>query len=78
VTGGELRLPNLQWKIAAMLLGLDPQALEWLRGTSEWHMTRINDILVNLMKAGERPAGQRVSESANTDPIGASMGAPTI
>ena len=35
---------------------LDPQVLDWLRGKGEGHLTRINDILVNLMEA-ERWAG---------------------
>ncbi len=35
---------------------LDPQVLEWLRGKGEGHLTRINDILTNLMEA-ERRAG---------------------
>jgi uncharacterized protein (DUF4415 family) len=35
---------------------LDPQVLDWLRGKGEGHLTRINDILVNLMEA-ERRAG---------------------
>ena len=29
---------------------------EWLRSKGEGHLTRINDILMNLMEA-ERPAG---------------------
>ena len=30
---------------------LDPQVLDWLRAKGEGHLTRINDILVNLMEA---------------------------
>jgi len=30
---------------------LDPSVLEWLRSKGEGHLTRINDILVNLMEA---------------------------
>jgi len=37
---------------------LDPHVLDWLRGKGEGHLTRINDILVNLMEA-ERHAGSR-------------------
>jgi len=36
---------------------LDPQVLEWLRSKGEGHLTRINDILMNLMEA-ERRAGE--------------------
>jgi hypothetical protein len=28
----------LQWEKPAILLGLDPQALEWLRGKGEGHL----------------------------------------
>jgi uncharacterized protein (DUF4415 family) len=35
---------------------LDPQVLEWLRSKGEGHLTRINDILMNLMEA-ERGTG---------------------
>jgi len=35
---------------------LDPQALDLLSGKGEGHLTRINDILTNLMEA-ERRAG---------------------
>jgi uncharacterized protein (DUF4415 family) len=37
---------------------LDPRVLEWLRSKGEGHLTRINDILMNLMEA-ERRAGTR-------------------
>jgi uncharacterized protein (DUF4415 family) len=30
---------------------LDPSVLEWLRSKGEGHLTRINDILANLMEA---------------------------
>jgi len=33
---------------------LDPQVLNWLRGKGEGHLTRINDILINLTEAGRR------------------------
>jgi uncharacterized protein (DUF4415 family) len=35
---------------------LDPQVLDWLHAKGEGHLTRINDILTNLMEA-ERRAG---------------------
>jgi uncharacterized protein (DUF4415 family) len=37
---------------------LDPQVLDWLRAKGQGHLTRINDILTNLMEA-ERQAGAR-------------------
>jgi uncharacterized protein (DUF4415 family) len=33
---------------------LDPQALDWLRFKGEGRLTRINDILINLMEAKRR------------------------
>jgi len=38
---------------------LDPQVLEWLRSKGEGHLTRINDILVNLMEAERRARPRR-------------------
>ena len=35
---------------------MDVAVLEWLRSKGEGHLTRINDILANLMEA-ERQAG---------------------
>jgi uncharacterized protein (DUF4415 family) len=40
----------------AVSVRLDPEVLDWLRSKSEGHLTRINDILTNLMEA-ERRAG---------------------
>jgi uncharacterized protein (DUF4415 family) len=33
---------------------LDPLVLDWLRSKGEGHLTRINDILSNLMEAERR------------------------
>jgi len=32
-------------------LRLDPRVLEWLKSKGSGHLTRINDILINLMEA---------------------------
>jgi len=45
--------------LGAVSVRLDPQVLEWLRSKGEGHLTRINDILTNLMDA-ERRAGRDV------------------
>ena len=37
---------------------LDPQIIEWLKSKGHGHLTRINDILANLMEA-ERSRGLR-------------------
>jgi uncharacterized protein (DUF4415 family) len=59
LTEGQLarmvRLRPVQRKVAVSVR-LDPQVLDWLRSKGEGHLTRINDILVNLMEA-ERRAG---------------------
>ena len=38
---------------------LDAEVLEWLRGKGEGHLTRINDILLNLMEAERRSGAGR-------------------
>lgn len=38
----------------AVSVRLDPQVLDWLRSKGEGHITRINDILTNLMEAEHR------------------------
>ena len=40
----------------AVSVRLDPQVLDWLRSKGEGHLTRINDILSNLMEAEGRVA----------------------
>lgn len=38
---------------------LDPQVLEWLKSKGEGHLTRINDILANLMDAEKATEARR-------------------
>ena len=45
-----VRLRGPRRKVAVSVR-LDPQVLVWLRAKGEGHLTRINDILVNLMEA---------------------------
>jgi len=52
-----VRLRDVRRKVAVSVR-LDPQVLEWLRSKGEGHLTRINDILTNLMEA-ERNTGTR-------------------
>ena len=54
---GMVRLRDVQRKVPVSVR-LDPQVLDWLRSKGEGHLTRINDILTNLMEA-ERRAGAR-------------------
>ena len=35
----------------AVSVRLDPQVLDWMKSKGEGHLTRINDILTNLMEA---------------------------
>jgi uncharacterized protein (DUF4415 family) len=50
-----VRLRDVRRKIPVSVR-LDPQVLEWLRSKGEDHLTRINDILTNLMEAERRTA----------------------
>jgi uncharacterized protein (DUF4415 family) len=57
LTGEQLanlvRLRDVRRKVAVSVR-LDPQVLAWLRSKGEGHLTRINDILANLMEAEQR------------------------
>jgi uncharacterized protein (DUF4415 family) len=48
-----VRLRGARRKVAVSVR-LDPQVLDWLRAKGEGHLTRINDILTNLMEAERR------------------------
>jgi uncharacterized protein (DUF4415 family) len=50
-----VRLRDVRRKVPVSVR-LDPQVLDWLRAKGAGHLTRINDILTNLMEA-ERRAG---------------------
>ena len=50
-----VRLRDVRRKVPVSVR-LDPKVLDWLRSKGEGHLTRINDILTNLMEA-ERRAG---------------------
>ncbi len=45
-----VRLRDVRRKVPVSVR-LDPQVLEWLKSKGEGHLTRINDILANLMEA---------------------------
>jgi uncharacterized protein (DUF4415 family) len=45
-----VRLRDVQKKVAVSVR-LDARVLEWLKSKGEGHLTRINDILMNLMEA---------------------------
>ena len=48
-----VRLRDVRRKVPVSVR-LDPQVLDWLRSKGEGHLTRINDILINLMEAERR------------------------
>ena len=52
------RLRDVRRKVPVSLR-LDPKVLDWLKSKGEGHLTRINDILLNLMEAEHRPAPRR-------------------
>lgn len=45
-----IRLRDVRKRVAVSVR-LDPRVLEWLRSKGSGHLTRINDILTNLMEA---------------------------
>jgi len=61
LTGAQLakmvRLRNARPSKVAVSVRLDVDVLTWLKSKGEGHLTRINDILLNLMEAeqGARP-----------------------
>ena len=60
-----VRLRDFRKKIPVSVR-LDPKVLEWLKSKGEGHLTRINDILTNLMEAeqaGPRRTGGRASRN---------------
>jgi uncharacterized protein (DUF4415 family) len=50
-----VRLRDLRPKVPVSVR-LDPIVLEWLKSKGEGHLTRINDILRNIMEAERRVA----------------------
>ena len=48
-----VRLRDVKPKVAVSVR-LDPRVLDWLKSKGEGHLTRINDILTNLMEAERR------------------------
>ena len=52
-----VRLRDVPRKVAVSVR-LDPRVLNWLKSKGQGHLTRINDILANLMEA-EREAAPR-------------------
>jgi uncharacterized protein (DUF4415 family) len=48
-----VRLRDVRRKVAVSVR-LDPRVLDWLKSKGEGHLTRINDILTNLMEAERR------------------------
>jgi uncharacterized protein (DUF4415 family) len=49
-----VRLRDAPPRKVAVSVRLDAQVLNWLRSKGEGHLTRINDILTNLMEAEQR------------------------
>jgi uncharacterized protein (DUF4415 family) len=62
-----VRLREVRRKVPVSVR-LDPKVLEWLRSKGEGHLTRINDILTNLMEAERRvelPVGNLVQTNVH-------------
>ena len=56
---GMIRLRDARPRKVAVSVRLDARVLAWLRSKGRGHLTRVNDILTNLMEAeeGTRPDG---------------------
>lgn len=52
-----VQLRDVRRKVAVSVR-LDPQVLNWLKSKGEGHLTRINDILANLMEAEQRKSSR--------------------
>jgi uncharacterized protein (DUF4415 family) len=48
-----VRLRDVKRKVAVSVR-VDPEVLDWLKSKGTGHLTRINDILMNLMEAEQR------------------------
>ena len=61
LTGEQLarmvRLRDVRRPKVAVSVRLDPEVLDWLKSKGKGHLTRINDILANLMESEPRPRG---------------------
>jgi uncharacterized protein (DUF4415 family) len=49
-----VRLRDVRPRKVAVSVRLDPQVVNWLKAKGKGHLTRINDILTNLMEAERR------------------------
>ena len=49
-----VRLRDARPRKVAVSVRLDPQVVNWLKAKGKGHLTRINDILTNLMEAERR------------------------
>ena len=54
-----VRLRETRQPKVAVSLRLDPRVLAWLKSKGAGHLTRINDILTNLMEAEQRNPPRR-------------------
>jgi uncharacterized protein (DUF4415 family) len=54
-----VRLRDVRPRKKAVSVRLDEGVLEWLKSKGEGHLTRINDILANVMEAERRAEARR-------------------
>jgi len=54
-----VRLREVKPAKVPVSLRLDPRVLAWLRSKGGGHLTRINDILTNVMEAEQRARGNK-------------------
>jgi len=67
---GMTRLKGRQNKIMVSVR-LDPRVIEWLKGKGEGYLTRINDILTNVMALEAQHSGRQGEEPRKTSAAGA-------
>ena len=54
-----VRLRDARQPKVAVSVRLDARVLDWLKSKGDGHLTRINDILTNLMEAEQRTSRRR-------------------
>ena len=69
---GMVRLRDVRPRKVAVSVRLDPQVLAWLKSKGSGHLTRVNDILANLMEAEQRvrPGRKILARESHLDPRG--------
>jgi BrnA antitoxin of type II toxin-antitoxin system len=68
-----VRLRDARPRKVAVSVRLDERVLSWLRSKRDGHLTRINDILTNLMEAEQRTRPGRLATAFHGGTLGPSV-----